>query len=34
MEIKDSKLTNEKSLFSTKEYKKGDIIYMINQQEK
>jgi hypothetical protein len=29
MEIKDSKLTNEKGLFSTKEYKKGDILYVL-----
>jgi hypothetical protein len=30
MEIRNSTLTNEKGLFSTKEYKKGEIIYILS----
>jgi len=30
MEIRNSKLTGEKGLFSTKKYKKGDIVYILS----
>jgi hypothetical protein len=30
MEIRDSKLTGEKGLFSTKSYEKGEIIYILS----
>ena len=30
MEVRHSKLTNEKGLFSTKKYKKGDILYTLS----
>ena len=30
MEIKDSQITGEKGLFSTKTYKKGEIIYILS----
>ena len=29
MKIKNSKITNEKGLFSTKEYKRGDVLYVL-----
>lgn len=30
MKVKHSKLTNEKGLFSTEKYKKGDIVYILS----